>query len=239
MSWSRTWLAAASSVLDKHGSMFLFYPDELAADIDVFCRHELKLYRRSWIVWYYTFGVCNVDGKNFSRSHTHILYYSKAKTRFTFNDKAIRVPSARELVYNDKRASRNGKVPDNTWALLKPQWEEVLLPDQDTWLHNRVCGTYTEREHHLPNQLPVALLERIILAASDPDDLVVDAFLGSGSTGEAALKHGRRFLGIDVSTNYVKQAKKRLNQVLAGRPSPGPKHLLVEGQGPAPKTSFG
>jgi site-specific DNA-methyltransferase (adenine-specific) len=60
-----------------------------------------------------------------------------------------------------------------------------------------------------PTQKPLALLERIIQAASDPGDLVVDPFVGSGTTAVAATKHGRRFIGIDTEEKFLDLAKKR------------------------------
>jgi len=60
-----------------------------------------------------------------------------------------------------------------------------------------------------PTQKPVALLERIILASSDAGDLVVDPFVGSGTTGIAATRHGRRFIGIDTEEDFLELAVKR------------------------------
>jgi site-specific DNA-methyltransferase (adenine-specific) len=64
------------------------------------------------VIWYYTFGVHCI--KKFARSHAHLFYFVKDPKRFTFNDREIRVPSARQLVYFDSRANPEGKLPDNT-----------------------------------------------------------------------------------------------------------------------------
>ena len=61
-----------------------------------------------------------------------------------------------------------------------------------------------------PTQKPVELLERIVLASTNPGDLILDPFMGSGTTGVAALKHGRRFVGIDMESQFVELAEKRL-----------------------------
>src|SRR4029077_13074950 len=185
-------------------------PDELVSEVDMYCKHHLGLYKRAQIIWYFTFGVCNSSGKNFSRSHAHILYYVKTKSRFTFNDQAIRVPSARALVYGDKRANPKGKAADNTWMLLKSEMESVFRPDQDTWLENRVCGTYKERQKDSPNQIPLPIMERLVLVASNPGDLVCDPFVGSGSSGVVSHRHGRRFVGMDISKQYLANAEKRI-----------------------------
>lgn len=213
LQFTRDWLTAATQVLHRHGSLWLFLPDESASDIDVMCRHELGLHRRSWIVWYYTFGVASQ--KNFARSHTHIFYYTKTKTKFTFNPEAIRVPSARQAIYNDKRQKKGGKLPDNTWVLMRSELEPLFEDDRDTWLNHRVCGTFHERKAHSPNQLPLALVERIVLSCSTPNQLVVDPFLGTGTTGVAAVKYGRRFWGMDCSSVCVDQATTRIQQMVS------------------------
>ena len=69
-----------------------------------------------------------------------------------------------------------------------------------------------------PTQKPLALLERIIAASTTPDALILDPFMGSGTTGVAALKLGRRFVGIDNCADYVKLAEKRLKDALNQRP---------------------
>jgi site-specific DNA-methyltransferase (adenine-specific) len=217
--WCRGWLADVNGhALHPDGSVWLFWPDELVSFMDVYCQRELGWYRRSWVVWYYTFGVCNSGGKNFSRSHTHLLYYTKKKTKFTFHPEAVRVPSARQMVYNDRRAAAHGKMPDNTWMLLKSQMDEVFSPDQDTWLQSRVCGTYDEREEDSPNQIPLPIMERIVLSTSDPGDLVFDPMCGSGTANLAAHVHGRPSVGVDVSAKYVANARERVRAHFAGLP---------------------
>ena len=61
-----------------------------------------------------------------------------------------------------------------------------------------------------PTQKPVELLERIVLPSTNPGDLILDPFMGSGTTGVAALKHRRRFVGIEMESQYVELAEKRL-----------------------------
>jgi site-specific DNA-methyltransferase (adenine-specific) len=196
--------------------LWVFAPDELVSEIDCLAKNTWKLHKRCHVIWYYTFGVAST--KNFSRSHTHILYYTKRKNRFIFNADEIRVPSARQLVYNDKRQNVKGKLPDNTWVLTRAQLEECFGADNDTWLESRVCGTFRERRDHSPNQLPEALIERIIKACSNPGDLVVDPFLGTGTTIKKAVELGRRGLGIDVSAVCVEESRKR---ILAALPKDG------------------
>lgn len=214
MDWSKAWLGASVKALDKHGALWVFAPDEWVSEIDTLCRHEFKLYKRRQVIWAFTFG--QKAQRNFTRAHCHLLYFTKSKTKFTFNEDAIKVPSARQLVYKDKRATKGGKPPDSVWMLLREQLEPYMGADKDAWLVSRVCGTYKEREKHSPNQIPIEIMERIVLACSQPNDQVVDPFCGTGTSGVACAKHGRFWAGFDISKRCVVQSQRRIDDARRG-----------------------
>ncbi len=227
--WSRAWMAEVIRVLKPAGCFWLAIGDEYAAELKVCAMRELGLTCRSWVVWYYTFGVhCQTK---FSRSHAHLFYFVRDPTTFTFNDAAIRVPSARQLVYADKRADPRGRLPDDTWVIRPtPNRSWVLRPqdlpngfsaDSDTWYFPRVCGTFKERAGFHGCQMPEQLLGRIIRTCSNEGDLVLDPFAGSGTTLAVAKKLNRRYLGIEISSQYVDQSRKRLSAVRSGDPLDG------------------
>ena len=174
---------------------------------------------RSWVVWYYTFGV-NCKYK-FSRSHAHLFHFVKDPVKFTFNVDAIRVPSARELVYGDRRANAKGRLPDDTWILRPQDLPEGFEADDDTWYFPRVCGTFKERSGWHGCQMPEQLLGRIIRACSDPGDVVLDPFGGSGTTLAVAKKLGRSFLGLELSEAYAARIAARLAAIAVGDPLDG------------------
>jgi site-specific DNA-methyltransferase (adenine-specific) len=138
------------------------------------------------------------------------LYFTKDAKRFTFNADATRIPSARQTTYADPRANPKGKLPDDVW-FLRPQEtpEPFFSSESDTWNVSRVCGTFKEREGWHGCQMPMGVLNRIIAAASNPGDIVLDPFNGSGTTTVAAAQLGRKYVGIDQSENYVAFAQKR------------------------------
>jgi len=169
---------------------------------------------RNWIIWHYTFG--QQTKKMFAKSHTHILYFTKSKTDFTFNPDDVRVASARQTTYADSRANPKGKLPDDTW-FLRPQEAAphgYFESDCDTWNESRVCGTFKEREGWHGCQMPIGVLNRIIRASSNPGDIVLDPFNGSGTTVVSAALNGRKYVGIDQSAEYVDYARKRLAHAL-------------------------
>jgi len=86
---------------------------------------------------------------------------------------------------------------------------------KSVWRFTSPTGAEKQFGRSHPTQKPLALLERIILASSDTDDLVVDPFVGSGTTGIAATRHGRRFIGIDTEAEFLDLAIKRYHASLA------------------------
>ncbi len=193
IAWTKAWMAACKAVLKPHGSFYIAIGDDYAANVKAIA-DELGLVMRNWIIWHYTFG--QQTKNKFARAHTHIFYFVNDKANFTFNDYAVRVPSDRQLIYNDKRANPAGKMPDDVWTE-----------------YSRVCGTFNERQNWHPCQMPESLLKRIIAASSNLSDLVLDPFAGSGTTAAAAYQLGRSYTGIDISEQYVDNAKTRLKEL--------------------------
>jgi site-specific DNA-methyltransferase (adenine-specific) len=102
--------------------------------------------------------------------------------------------SKHKFNYKAMRQEAGGRQMKSVWRLNAPRKDEKVL------------GSH-------PTQKPVALLERVILSSSDENDVVVDPFLGSGTTGIAAIKHRRIFIGIDTETEYLDLTLKKLHQL--------------------------
>jgi site-specific DNA-methyltransferase (adenine-specific) len=252
LDWSRRWIEAVHRILKPDGTFWLAIGDEYAAQLKLISENVLPgfsigpagFHCRSWVIWYYTFGMhCT---HKFTRSHTHLFHFVKNPKKFTFNADDIRVPSARQLVYNDSRANPDGRMPDDTWIIppstvvsraslhahndftLRPQdIPESFRADGDTWYFSRVAGTFRERRGWHGCQMPERLLGRIIRASSNEKELVLDPFSGSGTTLAVAKKLGRRFVGFDMSEQYVASAKARLKSVRAGDKLDGTENPLL------------
>ena len=141
------------------------------------------------IIWAYDYG-----GRSRSRwpaKHDNILWYVMDPRRYTFNYDAIdRVPYLAPGLVGELKAAR-GKTPTDVW------WRTIV-------------PTNSSERTGYPTQKPLAILERIVRAHSNPGDLVVDFFAGSGTTGEAAARLGRRYYLIDNNPEAAHVMAKRL-----------------------------
>ena len=234
LDWCSQWIRGVHRALKPDGTFWLAIGDEYAAELKIESQ-KAGFHCRSWVIWYYTFGVNCVNG--FSRSHTHIFHFVKDKKNFTFNrmNPQIRVKSARQLVYADNRANPAGRLPDNTWIIRPQDAPESFSPNHDTWYFTRVAGTFKEREGFHGCQMPEQLLARIIRASSNPQDLVLDPFGGSGTTLCVAKKLGRHWMGFELSPEYVKHIGNRLAKTNFGDPIDGPEDPIES----APSTAKG
>jgi len=232
LAWSREWMAQVHRVLISTGTFWLAIGDEYAAELKIEAQ-KLGFHCRSWVIWYYTFGV-NCKYK-FTRSHAHLFHFVKDGRAFTFNHDQIRVPSARQLVYGDQRASSGGRLPDDTWILRPQDCPESFTAEEDTWYFPRVAGTFSERAGFHGCQMPEQLLARIVRASSREGDVVLDPFSGSASTLITARKLGRRVLGCELSQQYSDEGSRRLAAVQPGDALVGPANPLTS----APATAAG
>lgn len=235
LDWCRQWIQGVHQVLKPDGTFWLAIGDEYAAELKVCATREVGFVCRSWVIWYYTFGVNCKYG--FSRSHTHLFHFVKDPKQFTFNaaDPEIRIPSARQLVYGDRRANPKGRLPDNTWVLRPQDLPDGFEEDGDTWYFPRVAGTFKERQGFHGCQMPEQLLGRIIRASSNEGDCVLDPFSGSGTTLVVAKKLRRNFIGTELSEEYAAKIRSRLEETKVGDPLVGPANPLLS----APNTKNG
>lgn len=156
---------------------------------------------RNEIAWCY-YGPGSPGVRQFLRKHDTIFWYARGP-KWTFNADAVRIPHSEKTRANyknglvgsgftgaDHEIHEKGKVPEDWWVIaIAPRGKEYL---------------------GYPTQKPIALLERIIQASSNPGDVVLDPFCGCGTTVAAAQKLGRRWIGIDITHLAIGLLKHRL-----------------------------
>ena len=176
---------------------------------------EYGLHLRNRIVWH--FGSGFHARYRLSGRHETVMWWT-ASDEYTFNLDNIRVPQKEpgKIGYRGKKKgelSGNplGKNPSDVWLDLAHQEFDSALIDQCP----NVKGSHVEKTAH-PCQMPIELCERCVLAWSKPGDIVLDPFAGVGSTLCAAVRNGRNALGLELSAEYVKCARERVQKCITG-----------------------
>lgn len=206
--WSLTWIEEASRVLKSTGSIYICGFSEILADLKRPCAPFFHSCR--WLVWHYK-NKANL-GNDWGRSHESILMFRKSK-EFTFNIDEIRIPYGEHTLkypsHPQAITSQYGKSKERQahWTPhpcgAKPK-DVIEIPT--------TCNGMNEKTPH-PTQKPEELLRKIILASSNEGDIVLDPFMGSGTTAVVAEQLGRTWLGCDLSTEYLGWAQARISNV--------------------------
>jgi adenine-specific DNA-methyltransferase len=178
----------------------------------LFKSRGLKL--RNRVIWHFAHGLH--ARKRFSGRYEVLLWFTKGDA-YTFRLDPVRVPSkypGKTYFKGEKRGQPSGnplgKNPADTWAVVARDWESAL------WEIPNVKANHPEKTIH-PCQFPIELVERCVLALTDPGDWVLDPFSGVGSALLAALRHGRRALGCERDEQYVRVGRQRIADFYAGR----------------------
>lgn len=219
LAWCESWLSQIHRVLAADGTFWLAIGPRFVSELDVLCK-RLGFHKRAQINWYVTFGVACVN--NFALSNTYLLYYTKSRKDFHFDRDACRVPSARQLIYNDKRANAKGKLPDDTWILRPQDVPNGFRADETTWHCPRVAGTFKSR-HDVPTHFPEQVVARCVRICAAPGDLILDPMAGSGTTPAVCKKLGFGYTAIELSEDYAAKMARRLDGITEGDPLDGPK----------------
>lgn len=188
--WCKKWIDECFRVLKDDGTFYFMTATQFMPYLDIYVAEKYHVVSR--IMWHYDSS--GVQSKNFFGSlYEPILMCTKtAKTKYTFNKEDIMVEAKtgaeRKLIdyrKNPPQPYNTKKVPGNVW----------YFP--------RVRYRMEEYEKH-PSQKPEALLERIILASSNKDDIILDPFSGTFSTASVALKNERKAIGIELNDDFFK-----------------------------------
>jgi DNA modification methylase len=158
---------------------------------------------------------------HFQRMHDNILFYSKGPKPKTFKVEFEPNSPSYEKRFGGKTQMLDPKTKTRKITLTT---DSKGLPRRDVWDISIVAGSAKERIGY-PTQKPLALLERIIKASSEKNDVVLDAYCGCGTTLEAAQRLGRRWVGIDISQSAIRVVQNRLRKI--GTP-PMEVHGMVE-----------
>jgi DNA modification methylase len=184
--FTKEWTTEAIRVLNPKGTIYIFMGFKFISYLYQILEKDCNLKFINWICWHYTQGIGKKKG--FSPRHDDILMFSKGKD-YTFNLDDIRVPQK----YYRSRNNMRGANPGDVWEFS----------------HIHYCQK--NRQPH-PTQKPEGLIERMVLASSNENDLVVDPFSGSGTTLRVCQQLNRNCIGIELNAEYVKMTQERLQE---------------------------
>jgi site-specific DNA-methyltransferase (adenine-specific) len=195
LNWCKEWLAQMVRITKPSGSIFVH---NIPKWLTYFASYLNEMaYFRHWIAWD---AMGAPLGKTLLPNHYGILWYVKSK-EFKFYD--IRMPHSRcrecEAILKDYGGKKELIHPFGT--LTSDMWTDIY----------RIRHKKRRDEH--PCQLPIHLLERLILMTTDENDIVLDPFIGTGTTAIAAKRLGRKFIGIDIDPEYVAISREKLEGV--------------------------
>ena len=207
--WSLNWIEQAARVLKPTGTLYICGFSEILADLKLPASRFFKGCR--WLIWHYK-NKANL-GADWGRSHESILHYRKSK-QFTFNIDDVRLLYGHHTLkypaHPQAESSQYGKNRTNKEPLWQPH--PGGAKPKDVLEIPTTCNGMHEKTPH-PTQKPEELLRKIVLASSNPGDLVVDPFLGSGTTAVVAEQLNRRWKGCDNSLEYCRWAADRIELV--------------------------
>ena len=243
-----TRLILIKEILSESGSIYFHCDYRLESYIriimdEIFGREQFK----NIISWCYTGG--RVPKTAYGRRHDSLLFYTKSNN-YIFNWQDIMSPLTEEQKQKYRYKDENGYYrlmgrclkgsPISAARDVSQEWEQnhpelvyrYYMKDGtlclDYWTDIYQLNQVSKERTGYPTQKPEDLLERIILASSNPGSIVLDCFMGSGTTQAVAMKLGRRFIGADINLGAIQTTTKRLNGIIAEKKQ-SPLSLLEEG----------
>ena len=190
--FTKDWINACKRVLKKNGSIYISCAYHNLAEVILALKH-LNFKINNLIVWQKINAMPNMTKRLFTHSTEFVIWAVKGKN-WIFN-------------YEDLKKINPETQKDGSTKQMRDVWTMPLVQGKE-----RLRGRNGRALH--PTQKPEEMLRRIILASSNKKDIVLDPFLGSGTTVVVAKKLGRRWIGIEIDKKYVKMAEKRISETL-------------------------
>ena len=197
LSWCKDWIYEMVRVTKPTGTIFIH---NIPRWLTYYVGYLNKMaYFKHWITW----DARGMPmGKTLLPNHYGILYYTKSQSYKDFKFYDIRYPHPKCRICNEFLRDYGGKKDQahGFGPLLSDVWSDI----------HRIRHKKRRNEH--PCQLSIPLLERLILMTTDEKDVVLDPFIGTGTTAVAAKQMGRRYIGIEIDANYVEITKRNIKQ---------------------------
>jgi site-specific DNA-methyltransferase (adenine-specific) len=193
--WTEQWIDAALPKLKPNGSLYIFLTWRFSPEIFVLLKKRMTMMNE--IIWDRRVPSMGGSVRSFSSVHDTIGFFVRRKDYY-FDLDAVRIAYDAET---KKARSRS--------IFIGAKWLEVGYNPKDLWSVSRLHKEHPERADH-PTQKPLEIIERMVKASCPPGGVVMDLFMGSGTTAIAARRCGRNFVGFELNPDYCAIIDERL-----------------------------
>lgn len=201
LQWTEDWVNAIFPKLKDTGSFYIFTTWRHSPEIFSFIKTKMTMINE--IIWDRKVPSMGGSTRKYSSVHDTIGFFVKSN-KYYFDLDSIRIPYDKETKKARSRSIFVGK-----------KWLELGYNPKDLWTIPRLHRIHSEREDH-PTQKPLKLIERMVLASSPRDGIVLDPFAGSGTTMAACLLNKRHYLGYEINPDYCAIINERINRIKNG-----------------------
>lgn len=195
LEWMESWLDAAIPKLKPNGSLFIFLTWRFSPEIFVMLKQRMTMMNE--IIWDRRVPSMGGSTRSFTSVHDTIGFFVKSKGYY-FDLDSVRIPYDAET---KKARSRS--------IFVGAKWLEIGCNPKDLWSVSRLHKIHPERTDH-PTQKPLEIIERMVKVSCPPGGIVLDPFMGSGTTAVAASRLGRNFVGFELNPEYCEIIERRL-----------------------------
>jgi len=195
LQWTQTWIDAALPKLKPTGSLYIFLTWRFSPEIFVMLKKRMQMMNE--IIWDRRVPSMGGSVRSFTSVHDTIGFFVNNKGYY-FDLDAVRIPYDAET---KKARSRS--------IFVGAKWLEIGYNPKDLWSVSRIHKENPERADH-PTQKPLEIIDRMVKASCPPDGIVLDPFMGSGTTAVSAKRCGRNFVGFELNPDYCEIIKNRL-----------------------------
>ncbi|MFZ1019828.1 MAG: site-specific DNA-methyltransferase [Minisyncoccia bacterium] len=197
LEWTYQWIDAIIPKLKDTGSFYIFLSWQYSPEIFSYIKTKMPMINE--IIWDRRVPSMGGSTRKFSSVHDNIGFFVKKDKKYYFDIDSIRIPYDEETKKARTRSIFVGK-----------KWLEMGYNPKDIWSVSRIHAQAPERENH-PTQKPLQIIERIINASCPIGGIVLDPFMGTGTTAIAAMNKKRNYIGFEINKNYCELINKRIS----------------------------
>jgi site-specific DNA-methyltransferase (adenine-specific) len=198
LNWTYRWIDLCLPKLKKNGSFYIFLSWQFSPEIFVYLKQKMIMINE--IIWDRRVPSMGGSTRKYSSVHDNIGFFVKDKN-YHFDIDEIRIPYDAATKKARSRKIFEGK-----------KWLEMGYNPKDVWCESRLHAQDLERENH-PTQKPLKIIERIVRASCPKSGIVLDPFMGSGTSAVAALKNNRNFIGFEINKDYHQRGVERIKNL--------------------------